>query len=450
MRRTTGYKFTSNSELRRAVLEWCQDATRATPTYGMLNTWDVSEITDMNNLFQNPQCKNTFTGVGIEDISNWDVSSVTNMFNLFYGTNRFVGDPSSWDVSSVTNMNGIFEQSKYEGLGLDNWDTSSVTTMKWVAYQNKFFKGTGIGNWDVSNVENFRSAFFMAPSFNADLSRWDVSKATDMKNMFGGIATWSTSGFSSDLSGWRPPAGANLQSFLNYARCFRGPMWPGHSVDMSTAGTRTSGCPEPVLLPAAPISLPTPRPTADPTAPQPTADPTAEPSADPTAEPTRAPVIPGYKFTSNNELRRAVIEWCGGNRATNAIPVYGMLNTWDVSEITDMNNLFQNPQCKNTFTGVGIEDISNWDVSSVTNMFNLFYGTNRFVGDLSSWDVSSVTNMNGIFEQSKYEGLGLDNWDTSSVTTMKWVAYQNKFFKGTGIGNWDVSNVENFRSAFFM
>ena len=45
-------------------------------TYGVMNTWDVSLITDMSSLFDSKQNFN-------EDISNWNVSSVTNMYGMF-------------------------------------------------------------------------------------------------------------------------------------------------------------------------------------------------------------------------------------------------------------------------------------------------------------------------------------------------------------------------------
>ena len=66
-------------------------------TYGEINTWDVSLITDMSNLFNG---KSEFN----EDLSNWDVSSVMNAWNVYVGATSFNGNISSWDVSNVTNM----------------------------------------------------------------------------------------------------------------------------------------------------------------------------------------------------------------------------------------------------------------------------------------------------------------------------------------------------------
>ena len=66
------------------------------------------------------------------------------------------------------------------------------------------------------------------------------------------------------------------------------------------------------------------------------------------------------------------------------------LNDIDVSEITNMSNLF---------TGIDIDniDISEWDVSNVTSMYDMFYGCKKFNSDLSKWDVSKVTDMEFMF-----------------------------------------------------
>ena len=70
----------TKEELQTAVDLWVSDKTSAVTKYDQINTWDVSLITDMSDLFKD---KSTFN----DDISNWDVSNVTTMYQMF----RFAG-----------------------------------------------------------------------------------------------------------------------------------------------------------------------------------------------------------------------------------------------------------------------------------------------------------------------------------------------------------------------
>ena len=73
---------------------------------------------------------------------------------------------------------------KLESVGdISKWNVSKVTDM-----QNMFacFKkfNQDISGWDVSNVTNMAFMFYDCESFNQDISKWDVSNVTDAINMF--------------------------------------------------------------------------------------------------------------------------------------------------------------------------------------------------------------------------------------------------------------------------
>jgi surface protein len=87
---------------------------------------------------------------------------------------------------------------------------SSVNNMFAMFYVASSFN-KDISSWDVSSVTNMRYMFHVASSFNQDISSWDVSSVTDMYRMF------DNSGISADnydniLIGWAEQAlQANVQ-----------------------------------------------------------------------------------------------------------------------------------------------------------------------------------------------------------------------------------------------
>ena len=77
---SSGYEFTTNYELRTAVDLWCSEEVpppSVITTYGDINTWDVSIISDFSSLFEGFTTFNS-------DISNWDVGSGTDFSVMFY------------------------------------------------------------------------------------------------------------------------------------------------------------------------------------------------------------------------------------------------------------------------------------------------------------------------------------------------------------------------------
>ena len=114
------FKPENRNELQTAVYQYTSDPAGANSTYGEINTWNTSLITDMSELFL---YERSFNG----DITDWDVSSVTDMGQMFHNAESFNQDISGWDVSSVTDMRCMFHQASSFNQNISGWDISSVT-----------------------------------------------------------------------------------------------------------------------------------------------------------------------------------------------------------------------------------------------------------------------------------------------------------------------------------
>ena len=199
------------------------------------------------------------------------------------------GDISTWDVSLVTDMSGMFDGESQFNQDISNWDVSNVESMTRMFYGAKSFNQP-IGSWDVSSVENMSQMFYMADSFDQDISNkqvqdingryytaWDVGNVTDMDSMF-----YMATNFDQDISSW------DVSKVTNHDNIFEG------------CNIRDDHKPHKF----------------------------------------RGPLIPtpaGYQFNSNDELKSAVDEYMANKQS--AISKYGIMNTWDVSRITDICSL---------------------------------------------------------------------------------------------------------------
>ena len=102
-------------------------------------------------------------------------------------------DLNDIDTSLITDMSSVFLHNPTFNGDISKWDVSKVTNMRAMFADSKF--NGDISEWDVSGVENMR-AMFAESEFNGDISRWDVSNVKDMYKMF------ADSKFNNDISKW--------------------------------------------------------------------------------------------------------------------------------------------------------------------------------------------------------------------------------------------------------
>ena len=217
-------------------------------------------------------------------------------------------------------------------------DVSKITDMSDLFSDEDLSQFTGdISQWDVSSVADM-SRMFENSQFNGDISKWNVSNVTNMEWMFenskfqGNIDKWNVSLECSVLDMFKGTA--NEKSF---------PKWKIFDISGKTV------------------------------------------------------------VAQNGDHLKALI--CAavaknGNECD--------LNFIDVSNVTNMSRIFQDSQ----FNG----DISKWNVSRVTHMVDMFQDS-KFNGDISKWNVSKVTNMWGMFSGSQFEG-DISEWKVSKDVRM--------------------------------
>lgn len=88
-------------------------------------------------------------------------------------------------------------------------------------------------------------------------------------------------------------------------------------------------------------------------------------------------------------------------------------NTYDVSQITNMSDLFDHDELRE-FN----EPIGKWNVSNCTEMYRMFATTTAFNQPIGDWKVDNVTNMNGMFINSSAFNQPINKWNVSKVTDM--------------------------------
>jgi len=140
---TQGYEFNSKQELESAVDLYVTNEKSASSQYGVINDWDVSRITDMENMFREARAFNS-------NISDWNTSSVSSMFRMFSEAEAFNSNISDWNTSSVTSMFMMFYTANAFNSNISDWNTSKVTRMNYMFYNAEAFDQ--VLCWDVSKA----------------------------------------------------------------------------------------------------------------------------------------------------------------------------------------------------------------------------------------------------------------------------------------------------------
>ena len=98
-----------------------------------------------------------------EDVTKVVTTKVTNMEVMFsYDTTSFNQPIGNWDVSNVTDMQSMFNGATSFNQPIGDWDVSNVTDMQSMfsyAVDYPMIFNQDISSWDVGNVTNMADMF---------------------------------------------------------------------------------------------------------------------------------------------------------------------------------------------------------------------------------------------------------------------------------------------------
>ncbi|WP_353779572.1 BspA family leucine-rich repeat surface protein, partial [Winogradskyella sp. 3972H.M.0a.05] len=450
-------------------------------TGDFISHWDVSKVTNMDNMFFNAS---VFDG----DIGSWNVSNVTSMFRMFGGATSFNQNIGSWNVSKVTTMANMFSGAVSFNGDISGWNVSSVDSMLSMFLGASTFN-IDIGSWDVSSVVNMANMLNGATSFDHALSNWDLTSVTSMNNMLLG-ATLSLPNYDATLIGWATDSSGldadgvdDIPSDVSFnggssTYCHGAYAWtvldtthnwtitdgglacsssdyfvttwktdnPGTSTDTQiTIPTTGGGYNYEVDWTYDGISFNAEDSNV-------TTNITHDYGAQGTYTVAIRGAFPRIYFNSSGDKDKILtiqqwgtIQWtsmanafygCSNLNITNA-----SIDAPDLSGVTETFNMFRNATA---FTG---DYISHWDMSTITSMGFMFRVATSFNGDIESWNVSNVTNMQSAFRTATSFNRNISSWDVSAVTNMKDLFFQ-AFSFDHNLGGWDLTSVTDMSQMF--
>jgi len=204
-------KELNNANIKEAVNKCLQEAPNdgncphfaAKSQFGVMKDWDVSKVTNMQELFKG---KEAFNG----DLSEWDTSSLTSAYQMFHSCRLFNSDISNWDVSNVESFQGMFNGNAAFNADISKWNTSKAKTMQGM-FKDAINFNQDISDWDTSKVESFVSQFEGAEQFNQAIGKWNTgsSKWDGMQGMF-----QRAKSFAQDVSSFTGQASTQNQGMM--------------------------------------------------------------------------------------------------------------------------------------------------------------------------------------------------------------------------------------------
>lgn len=134
--------------------------------YSGIETWDTSNILEMDEMFYNNTIFN-------EDISSWDTSNVKSMRKMFCFASAFNQPLNAWNVSNVEDMGLMFQEASAFNQPLDKWKPSSLGNVEDMFLHAKSFC-QNIDSWELKleGMESYGHDSFYGSPMHSNPPKW--------------------------------------------------------------------------------------------------------------------------------------------------------------------------------------------------------------------------------------------------------------------------------------
>ena len=264
----------NKTELQTAVDSWIIDEIASNNVRGNISGWNVSNVTDMSELFMGTDVSGRVINLSSWDMSNvkkaddmfrnipnlgsgsfradgWDLSECTDVHSMFVGS--FTGSstvtPSlqNWTIGKSVDgvITGAIAYSMFEGCtqfngNIAGWTVYTSGTVNHQMFLNcNAFQGDGLSTSTFHLTGNCHSFFEfcenLGESTEINLSSWNMNGVTDANQFFRATFKLGQSGFTAD--DWDLSNCASIKEMFNGS--FRGTLTVTPSLQNWTLGSST-------------------------------------------------------------------------------------------------------------------------------------------------------------------------------------------------------------------
>ena len=150
----------------------------------------------------------------ILEMINEQESELVKIIKYYIKTYTFITNEELRQVvNKLYRYNIIKDYEKVFGY-ISYWDVSKITDMSNLFYWIRTFNDD-ISRWDVSKTINMSRMFNYVYDFNQPLNSWDVSNVTDMKGMFAHALS-----FNQPLNNWDVSNVFDMSNMFACTNCF--------------------------------------------------------------------------------------------------------------------------------------------------------------------------------------------------------------------------------------